>query len=463
MAVAGLAGWLALFQADGSPVSLTTLVSFRGTNGAAPYAGLLRSEDGTFYGTTSAGGADGDWGTVFRLTTNGTLTPLASFTGINGANPYGGLVQDANGILYGTTAYGGPNFSGFIQTGFGTIYRITTNGALTPLFFFAGTNGSNPFGGLTQGIDGNFYGTTFLGGASNLGTLFQLTTNGTFRMLLSFGGTNGGRPYAGLLATADGNLYGTTVKGGTNGDWGTVFRATTNGILTSLASLNGSNGASPYGGLTQDSDGVLYGTTTYGGIGFSGAAQSGLGTVFRITTNGVFETLHLLAGGPGGANPRSRLVRGKEGNLYGTTILGGAHGSGMAFQITTNGVFNSLYSFNPVNDDGISPYGELAPGDYNSFVGTASSAGANLHGTIFRLDPSAPLLQTTGSTDGTFRLSWNALIGQIYQVQYITNLNQSGWINLKGALLATNATTTISDPIETEAKRYYRVVLFLSP
>ncbi len=219
------------------------------------------------------------------------------------------------------------------------------------------TNGENP-NAVVQGSDGNFYGTTQTGGTNGGGgTVFKISTNGVLTSLYSFtGGNDGGSPQAGLVQGSDGDFYGTTSRGGTAG-WGTVFKITTTGSLTSLYSFNGVYyGANPQTALVEGSDGNFYGTTQAGG---SGAYYSGQVTVFRITTNGVLTRIHPFSGGKDGANP-SALVQGSDGCFYGTTSGGGAYtnqyggGQGTVFKIGTNGTLISLYSFTGTND-GASP------------------------------------------------------------------------------------------------------------
>src|ERR1039458_5112779 len=160
-----------------------------------------------------------------------TLQTLCSFRGANGANPYAGLTLGNDGSFYGTTAYGG--------SGSGTVFQVTTNGTLTTLVAFSGGNGANPYAGLTLGSDGNFYGTTEAGGSGGYGTVFQVTTNGTWTTLVSFNGSgNGANPYAGLTLGSDGNFYGTTFGlVARDGPFGTVFKVTSNGTLTTLYSF----------------------------------------------------------------------------------------------------------------------------------------------------------------------------------------------------------------------------------
>ena len=327
--------------------NLTTLVSFAGTNGAYPYAGLTLGSDGNFYGTTYYGGDANRYGSIFMVTTNGVLTNLALFNNSNGARPQAGLTFGTDGNLYGTTEAGG-NTSLNGGYGYGTVFKITTNGVLTSLFSFSNTNGAYPYANLTLGNDGAFYGTTFVGGNTNIyaqgwGTVFRITTNGQFTSLVNFGNTNGARPQGQLLLGGDGNFYGTTYYGSTNLNdtfgHGTIFKVSTNGMLTSLISFDvggvtgsalwtNSNGGYPTAELTKGNDGRFYGTTYQGGLG-------GYGTVYSITTNGVLTSLGSFSRTPDGGYPYAGLTLGNDGNFYGTTTAGGNDfsGYGTVFQL----------------------------------------------------------------------------------------------------------------------------------
>jgi uncharacterized repeat protein (TIGR03803 family) len=208
-------------------------------------------------------------GTVFRVSTNGELTSLVTFSDTNGWGPKGRLAWGPDGLLYGTTVYGG--------IGQGTVFKVTTNGELTSLISFGGTNGSYPHAGMTLGPDGNFYGTT-QGGAYNNGdgTVFRITTNGDLTTVVPFHASGGSSPDADLLLAPDGKLYGTTPNSYVAAS-GTVFQVTTNGTLTILVSFNGPNGGLPRSGLTLGSDSNFYGVASVGG-------PSGYGTVFRLNT-----------------------------------------------------------------------------------------------------------------------------------------------------------------------------------
>jgi uncharacterized repeat protein (TIGR03803 family) len=315
-------------DSDGTVFEITpagvesVLYSFAGGNdGANPQAGLVLGTNGNFYGTTYDGGTNGD-GTVFEITPAGVETVLHSFTDANGdgAHPEAGLV-DVGGNLYGTTYDGG-------TSGYGTVFEITPTGTVSILHSFTGgTDGVYPAAGLLD-VGGILYGTTYGGGTNGDGTVFEINpSTGEETVLHSFPATNddGDLPEAGLV-DVDGILYGTTGGGGTNGN-GTVFEINpSTGVETVLYSFTGGNdGALPEAGLV-DVDGNLYGTTYEDGL--DGAD----GTVFEITPAGVETVLHSFTGGADGAFPFAGLVD-VNGILYGTTEYGGPDDDGTVFQI----------------------------------------------------------------------------------------------------------------------------------
>lgn len=444
--------------ARGGP-TLATLISFGITNGAKPSAGLLQGPDGAFYGTTQIGGSN-NWGTVFKITSAGTFSNLFFFTGTGGAypgaNPGASLIWGANGVLYGTTEGGGVH-------DFGTVFALTTNGLFTSLISFTGTNGAwpgnYPVAGLVWGTNGNLYGTTAFGGTNDNGSVYELTTNGVFTSLISFNGTNGpplgAQPYARLLLGKDGNFYGTTQSGGTNdllngdglGD-GTLFRMTEAGALTTLISFNAANGAKPQAGLVQGVDGNFYGTAYYGG-------SQGAGTLFKMTSGGVLTPL-LSFNNTNGANPNASLIQGLDGSFYGTTQVGGAANYGTIFQLSPAGKLTSLISFGGTN--GADPVAELTQGIDGNFYGTTGSGTTSPQGTVFHFPP-PPLFLKWWQTNGMMVFTWSAAIGQTYQVQFKTNLNQTGWNDLGGVMNATNPITMGSDPVGPGPRRLYRVGL----
>jgi len=345
---------------------------------AGPTASLIQASDGNLYGTTGGGGINTN-GMVFGITPGGTITMLYSFTGgSDGANPFGGLVQATDGKLYGTTLSGGAGDAG-------TVFQITTNGTLLTVYSFTGGNdGANPYAGLTQASDGNFYGTTVSGGASGVGTVFRVTPNGTFASLHSFAGLDdGASPYGGLVQASDGNLYGTTLNGGASNN-GSIFQLSTNGPLTTIHSFTANDGSQPYATLVQASDGSLYGTTSAGG-------DHGRGTVFQITTNGDFALIYSFTGGNDGYYPYAGLVEGSDGNLYGTTLEDASYGyDGTVFQVTTSGALSTLYSFAGLSD-GDQPYGGLVQGSDGNLYGTTYDGGDNDGGTVFGIIPGGSL------------------------------------------------------------------------
>ena len=297
-------------------------------DGMSPLAGLIRDTQGNLYGTTVGGGAYLG-GTVFELTPSGKETVLHSFDDVttDGFGPVASLVRDAQGNLYGMTPSGGPSSGGIV-------FEVTPSGTETILHSFDDSNSTNGYGpeaGLIMDASGNFYGTTQAGGtegALSYGTAFEMTPSGTETVLHTFGiGTDGSNVWAGLVRDAKGNLYGTTYQGGTYGN-GTVFEVTPSGTETVLHSFNndGTDGYGPMAGLVIDASGNLYGTTEFGGT-------YTYGTVFEITPSGTETILHSFGAGTDGRNPVAGLVLDTQGNLYGTTEKGGAHGGGAVFKV----------------------------------------------------------------------------------------------------------------------------------
>jgi len=355
----------------------TDLYNFDFTHGAYPqYPNLLaQGRNGNLYGTTAGGGTYGD-GVVFRITPSGTLNVLYNFK-INsiGDSPFSGLTLGTDGNFYGTTTSGGPN-------NWGTIFKITPNGSLTTLYNFTGsTDGHDPFappiqgadgnfygvsyGGsayritssgsfallgsvpgscsapLLEGTDGNFYGTTLTGGRLGGGTVFKMTRKGIVTVLYNFDNTpfnkDGSSPYAPLIQATDGNFYGTTLSGGINGG-GVVFKLTPRGAITVLHYFdpnNSGDGYYPYAGLVQATDGNFYGVTSYGG-------NVGRGVIFKITQTGSYSILYNFDGTKGGS-PSATPMQHTDGKIYGLAALG----------TSDDGV---VYSF---NNAGLAPFVSL--------------------------------------------------------------------------------------------------------
>jgi uncharacterized repeat protein (TIGR03803 family) len=370
-------------------------------------------------------------------------------TGVDGGTPAAGLIQAGNGVLYGTTLNGGSN------NGSGTVFKITTNGVFTPVYAFSNnpSDGATPYAGLLQAANGNFYGTASQSGSNGYGSVFRLTSAGAFTELYGFTQIHGGmltnaegaNPVTPLVQGTNGNFYGACPKGGTNGA-GAIFEMTAAGALTRLLSFssNAPAGQNP-GALLQSSNGLIYGTTTNGG-------SNGYGTIFKMTSAGALTPLYSFTNGVDGAHPGPALTQGANGILYGTASGGGTNGSGVIFQITTNGVFTPLYSFAPsgqaglglaTNADGLVP-GSLAGGANGIFCGLAQFGGLNGTGTLFQFsvsggltvlytfligphaaggftnglgaEPSGILLDSNGTLYGTARTGGSSGFGTVFEM-----------------------------------------------
>ena len=412
--------------------TLTTLAVFNDTNGAEPYAGLTLGNDGNFYGTTYAGtifeGSIGSYyGTVFMVTTNGTLITLASFKGTNGAAPYAGLTLGNDGNFYGTTSYGLTEQGGQND---GTVFMVTTNGMLKSLASFNGANGSDPKAALTLGPDGNFYGTTYYGG-SGAGTVFKVTTNGTLKSLVSFNYGNGSRPQAALTLGPDGNFYGTTQEGMGSTYYGTVFMVTTNGLLTKLVSFNGTNGAYPYAALTLGNDGNFYGTTYYGGI--TNIDPYGMGTIFRLVLSPVINVQPQIVTSNAGVTVTFLVsATGLKPMVYqwqknGTNLVNGGNISG-----TTTNTLN----ITSISDNDAGSYSVII----TNFFGTVTSSNATLTvidppTLALQFSGGYPQLNLAGMLSSNFVVQYSTNLASTNWVNLrsLTNLSASPYLLLDPA------------------------------
>jgi len=360
--------------------TLTTLYSFSGApDGGIPYSGLIRDGAGNLYGTTEIGGLS-DVGTVFKIDSYGKETILYSFAGYpdDGVNPFGTLVRDRLGNLYGTTWLGGSSNAG-------TVFKLEANGSETVLHTFPPFtgDGANPLAGLSRDRYGNLYGTTFWGGQYGYGSVFTLDPSGVETLLHSFGAipTHGANPYSDLIRDDAGNLYGTTQNSVSSGA-GTIFELDTSGQEKLLYSFNGgADGADPIAGLVRDAAGNSYGTTLSGGD-----ATCFCGTVFKLDRNGKETVLYRFTGGTDGASPQAGLTRDPAGNLYGTTAFGGDSvcGCGTVFKIDRRGKETILHRFTG-GDDGGYPRSGILRDPAGNLYGTTSNNGINGFGTVYRL------------------------------------------------------------------------------
>ncbi len=320
--------------------ALSTAQSFNGTDGGYPIAGLVLASNGNLYGSTNGSSPQATNssanGYYFEIAPGGTLTNLRG-----GGSPVALMQDTVDGNLYGTTGHlGGPLG--------GTVFALTTGGTMTLLHTFCQIkncpDGANPVAPLAENTDGFLYGTTYNGGnvteepclsGSGCGTVFKIGTKGALAIVHKFDGTDGEWPAAGLLHASDGNFYGTTTTGGAYGR-GTVFKITPEGALTTLYSFCSqgvpcTDGYNPTAGLVQATDGNFYGTTEYGA---NRNCPNGCGTVFQLTPAGSLATVHSFEKTDGGY-AQGGLMQGTDGNVYGTaTGFVGQHMYGTVFKVS---------------------------------------------------------------------------------------------------------------------------------
>jgi uncharacterized repeat protein (TIGR03803 family) len=382
--------------------TITYLADFNGANGSGP-GPVIQATDGNFYGTTLYGGADSK-GNVFRVTPSGKISTIYSFCSqsncADGQYPRTAPVLGSDGNLYGVTSSGGKNS--------GIIYKMTLGGKITILYTFCTTSsctdGDEPTG-IIQASDGNFYGTTTLGGEFESGTIFKISPAGKFTLLHTFCSlancADGGIPVYPPIQGNDGNLYGAANAGGTaEGGGGVVYVITLEGSLKVLKNFcypfsdTCDSGAYP-SRLVQDAHGNLFGTTATGG-------SYNTGTVFEITAADRFIALHRF-NYSGGVDASSGLILANDGNLCGVALNNDnfasafsdyeAGGYGIIFEITPAGAFTTLTSFTDY------PYGPLFQGTDGSLYGTTQGGGEGNdgygYGTVFKLSNGlSPLVET---------------------------------------------------------------------
>jgi len=371
------------------------LYSFQQSNdGCNPEAGLVRDAEGNLYGTTRYGGNDpdyNDYGTVFKLGVDGTETLLHTFIG----NRYGdgewpalaSLILDPAGNVYGTTPYGGSS-----EINGGIVFKLAPTGEETVLYTFTGTpNGSQPQGGLVRDSAGNLYGTASGDGTEGGGNVFRLSPDGTETVLYSFKARVGDAltPMGNLVRGSGGTFFGTSYWGGAHAV-GTIFEATTAGSERVLHSFAGSpnDGLHPAGtSVFRDASGDIYGVTLYGGA-------SNRGAIFKLTSAGAESVLFSFNGRAEGGNPYDGLLRGADGNLFGTALYGGSnscsigkYGCGVLFELSPSGQEIVLHKFGESLGDGAFPYGGVIEDPAGSLYGTTAKGGAYGCGTVFKYTP----------------------------------------------------------------------------
>ncbi|MGC2329526.1 MAG: choice-of-anchor tandem repeat GloVer-containing protein [Candidatus Sulfotelmatobacter sp.] len=362
-----------LMLASSAGAQFTPLYNF-GTHVGDPahpnYPGfVVQGRDGNLYSTSYDGGTD-NAGTVFKVTPAGQVTVLYSFDGVTGAFPSGGLTLGSDGNFYGTTFENGPS-------NYGTVFKITSGGKLTVLHAFDSTDGEGPWGAPVQGTDGAYYGTTEHGGSAECGTVYRVTAAGTFKTLYNFDGPHGCQPLAPLVLGTDGNFYGTTLvlTGVTNPNLGAIYKITTAGAITLLHSFDGTHGAEAYAPLMQASNGNFYGATVNGGL-------YGNGVVFEMSPAGAYTDLHDFDPNTEGGEPFSALIEGTDGVLYGTTAYGGTYNAGTIYSIPlSGGNSNTLYSFDSAS--GRAPGAPVTQHTNGTFYSDSAWGGSDDLGTFY--------------------------------------------------------------------------------
>jgi uncharacterized repeat protein (TIGR03803 family) len=377
-------------NAEAGKVTVSVLYNFQGPpdDGQRPQAGLARDKEGNLYGTTTYGGplrGGFYFGVVFELDENGKESVLYMFTGgADGGLPWAPLIRDSAGNLYGTTLAGG-NFENCTD-GCGVVFRVDPAGNETVLHAFVGgtKDGCLPAAGLVRDSTGNLYGTTLQCGGLGYGIVFKLDREGNETVLHSFNGWSygdGENPDGGLLLAKDGNLYGVVSYGGAS-DNGAVYRVSKKGKEALLFSFGGGekDGCQPTGTPAMDASGNIYGTTVYCG-------SSNYGIVWELSTERTETVLHTFSGGSSdGASPQAGVIL-NRGVLYGDTIGGGASNGGTVFRLklNKNNGFTLLHSFTLSNGEG--PFGGLIRDTQGNLYGTSEIGGLSDDGTVWKLTP----------------------------------------------------------------------------
>ncbi len=327
------------------------------------------------------------------VSTAQTYTMLGAFDGTNGDLAVGSLVQGVDGNFYGTTQYGGTGGDphGICTKSCGTVFKVTPSGQITSLYSFCSqagcSDGTQPFIGLTLASNGKFYGTTAVG--PNGGTIFEITSTGKLTTLYRFCSmtncADGSGPQASMIQGVDGNLYGATYGGGANGG-GTVFKITPAGSFSVLYSFcsqaNCADGKFPMGALTLSPNGDIVGTTPLGGA-------NGLGTVFEVSLAGQLTTLYSFPKVQViGGNVANGVILGTDGSFWGTTFAGGKYDEGTIYRLSQSGQVRG-YSFcsQPNCADGWEPTSALVQGTDGNFYGTTQNVGTTYTGNIFQITP----------------------------------------------------------------------------
>jgi uncharacterized repeat protein (TIGR03803 family) len=419
---------------DGSGYKI--LYQFAGAgDGQKPYAALVEGTDGTLYGTTKLGGP-GSGGTIFKLRKDGSgygIIRYFTFTygsSTDGCCPSAPLLKASDGMLYGTTQSGGTN-------SFGTIFRMNTDGQnYGILHHFGGFLDGRTPDVLTEAEDGTLFGTTEMGGTNSYGTVFKLNKDGTGYAVLhhfAYRGLDGQSPYSGVIEADDGLLYGTTQSGGASGNCGTVFRLNEDGSgytnLHNFGTICG-DGSQPVSGLIQTADGTFYGTTSKGGY-------LNFGIIFKLDNGGTgYSIFHEFSASVDGNQPWSPVIQASDGVLYGTAY-GGIAGDGVVYKLNSDGSgYSIIHHFGlDCAADGINPDAAVIEGSDGALYGTTYTGGSDYAGTVFKLNKDGSgftVLLSEGSENALIEGSDGALYGTAYYGG-LTNANSVFKLNKDGS------------------------------
>ena len=368
-----------IYSIEKNGANFTVLHHCGESNGANPIGSLLESADGKLYGLANKGGIYNE-GTLYRIEKDGSnFELLYSFDGVaEGRYPYGALIEDTDGILYGTLSSGGPMLGGSIFS----IEKDSFDLSLLKTFGFSTDDGNFPYGTLMESVDGKIYGNTFSGGADFVGVIFSMEKDGSgYNLVYEFTPSKGGHPYYGnqLLEGPGGLLYGTTLRGGA-ADNGVIFKLNKTGAGFTLLHDFQNDGKNPFGGLGEIND-RLYGTTSSGG-------NSDGGTIFSLDTAGTdYQKVYDFSRiNEDGFFPSANLTQASDLNIYGSTQLGGDFGYGVIFTTAFDGSgYSTLYHFE--KPTGGHPSGALLEASDGLLYGNASEGGNFNNGVIYRFDP----------------------------------------------------------------------------
>ena len=390
----GYGGTIFKVNTDGSGFLVLTNLNVK--TGTDPLSGMVEGADGYLYGTTFS---DGDYegagynGGIFKLSRDGSSFQnlhYFQYEPFDGDVADGRLVQGSDGYLYGTCEQGGnPSMGIYSYIGNGTLYKINTNGNSYQIIYefpTSATNGANPFGGLHFGSDGYLYGAASSGGPGKAGSLFKIpTTGGTPTIIHNFAGTDGSAPDAAIIPGPGGTtFYGTAYGGGSFG-FGTAFQVADDG--SSFSVLHNFTSLAGGDGTSPQGPVSVFGNVVYGTT--SGGAAAGAGAAFSMNLNGSdYQFLHSFTNGNGdGYQIQAALLKAADGFLYGTTEYGGTNGYGTVFKVSADGgQYSILHTFTNAPGDGSAPFASLIQGADGALYGTTSEGGSNYDGTVFKLN-----------------------------------------------------------------------------